>query len=448
MLLSPAPPSAQLAALPSDLTPAASRLRGYLSLDTRNPPGREQSGALYLAQILADAGVEHRLLVTPSGRTSLWARLRARAGIDSEALVLLHHIDVVAPGSGWNRAPFGGVLEEKVLWGRGAVDAKSLGIVHLEAILTLAAADEPRTRDLIFLATADEEQGGREGVEYLLDEHPDLFTGAAGVLNEGGSNRQINGRLLWFGIEVAQKRPLWLRLRTRGRAGHAAGYSPHSAVHRLTRGLARLVDLPATWRVTPPVENYLAAMAPLQNERWRRLFTDIRSVIRPEGPAVGLLPGMESMFLDTIQVTRLEGSEQINSIAREAIAEVDIRLLPDTDDERFLGLIRETLGGDIEVEVLASAPPSAPSPVDHPVYRLLENALQSEAPVVPHFSPGFTDSRFFRQRGIPAYGFSPFALEPQELAGIHDRDEKISLASFAAGRRRMIDLARTWTQWR
>lgn len=427
------------------LSLAARWLQGYVRLDTVNPPGNEQRAVAYLERLLHARGVASRRLVSANGRVNLYARLRARPDRDSQALVLLHHMDVVAPGPGWSRPPFGAELAEGSLWGRGTVDAKSLGVAHLAALL--AAAELPaRRRDVIFLAVADEERGGGEGTAWLLQHHPELFAGVAGVLNEGGSNRQVNGRLLWWGVEVAQKRPLWLEVVARGRGGHGAGFTPESAPHELVSALAGLLARPLRWRVPPAAREYLQALAPLHNDRWRPLLADPDRLVGPEGPRRGLLPGMANLFLDTVQINMLQGAAQINVIPPIATARVDARLLPETDERAFLAEIEQALGDEVEVRVLLSAPPLPPSPQTGPVYQLLARELQAVAPVAPYFSSGFTDSRYFRARGIPAYGFSPFTLEPQDLMGIHGADEHIPVAELDRGVERTRRLVLAWTR--
>ena len=236
---------------------------------------------------------------------------------------------------------------------------------------------------------------------------------------------------------TSQKRPLWLEAVASGRAGHGSGYQPQSATHRLINALARLLARPAHWRVTPAVREYLAAVAPLHNENFRPIFADIGAFITPEGPRANLMPGMANLFLDSVQVTVLEAGDTINSIPAEARAKVDIRLLPDTDDEAFLAEVRAALGEDIETRVLLRVPPSPPSPTDTAEFREIAAVLRPEAPVVPVFVYGMTDSRHFRERGIPAYGFFPFVLAGDEMMGIHGADESIPVAELERGVERM-----------
>jgi acetylornithine deacetylase/succinyl-diaminopimelate desuccinylase-like protein len=96
-----------------------SQFRRYLQADTTNPPGNEAAGAAVLAQALAAEKIPFRLLVHPSGRASLYARLEPAAP-GAPDLVLLHHIDVVPAGDGWTHPPFGAEVHEGRLYGRGA----------------------------------------------------------------------------------------------------------------------------------------------------------------------------------------------------------------------------------------------------------------------------------------------------------------------------------------
>lgn len=417
-------------------------LAAYLRIDTTNPPGNEVAGVRFLARILHRHGIPTRTFFTADGRASLYARLEGRR--DGGSLLLLHHVDVVPAGEGWSRDPFAAEVVEGELWGRGAIDVKSLGIAHLAAFLDLAVSGEDLERDVIFLAVADEESGGVRGTAWLLENHPELFEGVGGVLGEGGNNKYVNGRLLWWGVETAQKRPLWLEVRATGRAGHASGLNPGNANHALVEGLARVLAKPREWKVTQPVRDYLSALAPLHREAEAGRFRDPDAWVGPEGPRGPMMPGQANLFLDSFQVTILESGERINVVPPVARARIDVRLLPETDADAFLAELRETLGPHLEVEVLLTSPPAPPSPTEALLYRSLESVLDDEAPVVPSFISGFTDSRYFRARGIPTYGFSPFLLEPQLLRGIHGVDERIPVDVLEEGIERTKQVVRAY----
>ncbi len=438
------------------LSPAAVQLAAYLAVDTTNPPGNERAGAELLAGILRDAGIEPQLLVSPQGRTSLYARLPGStapvaSGAGTErpgAIVLLHHLDVVPAGEGWRHPPFAGEVHDGELWGRGAIDTKGLGIAHLAAFLDAARSTLPQQRELVFLAVADEETGGGEGVGWLLDAHPELFQNIDAVLNEGGVNKSVSGRMLYWGIEVAQKRPLWLEVRAAGRPGHASTANPESATHHLVAGLARLIAAPRPRRLTPEARDFLTALAHFDPQA-RTVLGEVETLAKDDDPKARTLalPGFESLLTDTVQITTLTGSDRINVVAGEARAGVDVRLLPDTDEKAYVALIERLLGPGLAVDVRLTSAASPPSSSSSAVYRTLAATLAQGTsaalvPVVPAFISAFTDSRSFRARGIAAYGFSPFALDALELRTVHAPDERISLVTLDRGVETMTRVVR------
>lgn len=416
-------------------------LQQYVRIDTSNPPGNEHRAVGFLASILRSEGVPVTVLAPPDGRPTLLARLPATAPAGPAAgaapgdgaLVLLHHTDVVPPGDGWSVDPFAGGIADGVLWGRGAIDAKSLGVAHLAAFLELHRRGTPLSRDLVFLAVPDEEAGGERGAGWLLEHRAELLGPVAAVLNEGGANRALGDRLHWWGIEVAQKRPLWLEVRATGREGHGSTLDLHTAPHRLIRALDRLLERPLDFRLTPEVESYFRAVRPYDRPAISRVLSQLPELLSREGGWRRLPPGIPNYLLDSVQVNVLEAGERINSKPPTATALVDVRLLPDADADAFLGEVGELLAPEATVHVLLRAPRAPPSPTDTAIFRRLEEVLGEEAPVVPAFIPGVTDSRWFRERGIPAYGFSPFVLEGTAMRGIHGADERIDLDAFRRG---------------
>jgi acetylornithine deacetylase/succinyl-diaminopimelate desuccinylase-like protein len=425
---------------------ASSWLAEYLTIDTSNPPGDESPAVAFLRRILHAEGISTQVLVSPRGRPNLYARLSAdpaftRHGEDG-AIVLLHHMDVVPPGPGWTVDPFSEPPHDGSLWGRGAIDDKSLGIAHLAAFLDLRRSNLPLTRSVVFLAVADEEAGGGEGTGWLVQQHPELFADIVAVLGEGGLNRSINGQLLWWGMEVAQKRPLWLKATAWGRGGHGSALNLASAPHQLTKALARLLDRPLEYRISPPVRQYLESVAPYQSDFFRRMVESLDEIVRRPEPDKDLFPGIPNFLLDTVQVNVIDAGERINVVPTVASAMIDIRLLPDTDQETFLEDVRQRLGPDIEIEVVLDAPPTATSSTDNPVFRCFPENLPGVAPTVPSFIPGITDSRYFREKNLDAYGFSPFVFDATEAIGVHGKNERISIEAFEDGVTTMREVLR------
>jgi acetylornithine deacetylase/succinyl-diaminopimelate desuccinylase-like protein len=418
----------------SPLSREAELLGEYLRFDTGNPPGAERPAIDWLAGELRAAGLAPQILTSPRGRSSLAVRLAATVA-DAPVVVLLHHVDVVPAGDGWKQPPFSGAMQDGAIWGRGAIDTKGLGIAHLAALLDAAKAPV-RSRELLFLATADEEAGGIEGVGWLIEQRTDLFDRVEAVLNEGGGVKSVAGRVLYWGVEVDQKRPLWLRVRARGRGGHASNADSKSAAHRLLAGLAEIVREPPSVAVSRSALDFFSRLGRIDPRALQvhAAATRLDAGVALSATEKAALAGYDNLLRDSLQVTTLAAGERVNVVAAEASAEIDVRLLPETDAVAFVARLKERIGPDLEVETILPAPAAAPpSPTTHPVYRTIEAELAREAPVVATFIPSFTDSRYFRARGIAAYGFSPFPIDAVELLTVHARDERISIAAFDRG---------------
>ncbi|TDI92029.1 MAG: M20/M25/M40 family metallo-hydrolase, partial [Chloroflexi bacterium] len=137
---------------------AVTRLIEYIRIDTINPPGNESRGVDYFAAIFDAAGIAYETAESAPGRGNIWARLD---GGRKPALVLLSHIDVVpADPRYWTVPPLAGEVVDGYIYGRGARDMKGLAVVQLQAFLALHASGARLNRDVIFMATADEEAGG------------------------------------------------------------------------------------------------------------------------------------------------------------------------------------------------------------------------------------------------------------------------------------------------
>lgn len=430
VLLALACPSRNLQALEPSAEEATVWLRQYLEIDTSTTAGAARAGT-WLRQLLHRAGVTTQWIVSPSGQPFLYA-LAEGSTAGAPALMLLHHLDAVPPGDGWTHDPHGAEEVEGNLFGRGAIDDKSLGIAQLVSFLRYRKS-APAPMALALLAVGGEETGGLEGMGWLIGNHPELFENVTAVLTEGGTNRLYGEHLGWWGVEVAQKRPLWMLATSTGRPGHGSSINLHSAPHRLVRGLARVVDRPVEFRLTAEARLFLQSLKPYESPAFQSVVSNLESILAQPDPALRLMPGMPNLLADSIQVNVLEAGEDLNVTPESARARIDVRLLPDTDEDAFLTELQELAGADVELEVLLSAPRSAPSPVDHPIFACLRDELSTTAPVVPAFISAITDARFLRQQGIPAYGFMPFALGGKALRGIHASDEHIPVAAFSQG---------------
>ena len=419
---------------------AEDALVSYLRIDTSNPPGNETSGARFLQQLLIKDGIDAKLIGSDPKRQSVYARLAS--GTNEKALVLLHHIDVVPAIAGeWTKPPFAGIRSGGYLWGRGALDIKSLGIAELMAFVDLKRRHVHLRRDVIYLAVADEELGGTNGCRAILEQHPELFANAGFVLNEGGYNETIVDHVSFWGVEVQAKVPLWLRITMKGTAGHAASPPDDGGtLGKLVHSLDAISRIPMPYRLTPAVaRSFREAGKARHDERGEVL----RGIAEPlDVPIIErvLSPGYRSLLHDTIAITRVDGGNAINVLPANASADIDIRLLPDETTDGMIAKVKEMLPSGGELQVLLTGEPVPESPSDTELFRILSSSLRNAETgsiVGTAVGSGTSDSRYFRARGIVAYGIAPFKVNYYDADTVHANDERIRTRFFAEGVRLM-----------
>ncbi len=419
----------------------------YLRIDTSNPPGNETAGARFLQQLLLKDGIDAKLVGGDPKRQAVYARLAS--GTNEKALLLLHHIDVVpAVQSEWTKPAFAGLVSNGYIWGRGALDIKSLGIAELMAVLELKRRKLPLTRDVVYLAVPDEELGGLHGAKELLDAHPELFANVGYVLNEGGYNETIVDKVAFWGIEVQQKVPLFLRLTMHGWPGHAAAPPDDGGtLAKLLDALQAIRSIDTPYRLTPAVERYFHAAGTARKDERGEVLREIREPIDVARVKRVLSPGYRSLLHDTIAITRLGGGACTNCIPATGTADIDVRLLPDEKTDAMEAKMREIVGKNGEVTVLLKGEPAPESSSDTDLFRLLAETFKKSEPgavVAPIVQGGTSDSRFFRARGIVAYGIAPFKVNYYDADTVHGSDERIRQRFFDAGVRLTREIVRAF----
>lgn len=426
---------------------AVQRTREYLRINTTNPPGNEAETMKWFARILQQEGIPFDTASSAPGRGNIWARLKGTGR--QPALVLLHHMDVVpADPKYWNSDPQVPTTKDSVIFGRGALDTKTLGIVELEAFLALHRSKLPLDRDVIFMATADEEAGGNFGAGWVVKNHPEAFKGAGILLNEGGDGTVDSDGGMQFEIEVTQKTPYWIKLTAVGTPGHGSSPPPASAVNRLIRALDRLQTYEFAPRVVPAVADYFKTIAPGMSAKWKDMFADPQKLIADRNTLMELQiekPGSAGLLRNTCSITMLQASNKVNVIPPEAQAQIDCRLLPDQDRDAFLREFKSVINDpDIKVETIIAFTPAVSS-TDNVLYKSIVDVVRKNYPkasIAPAVSTGFTDSHWFRDLGIASYGWAPFLIPEAEEGGVHGNNERISIENIRKGTAMMVDLVR------
>jgi len=409
-----------------------------LRFDTTNHGGGSSSGerdaAEYVAAFLDGLGIPSKILEAAPGRSNVIARV---PGTDPSlpALLVQGHLDVVpADAADWSVPPFSGEVRDGFLWGRGATDMKDFVAMILAA---LASGVRPR-RDVVLAFVADEEDRGDFGAHWLVAEHPSLFEGCAAAISESGGYTYhvpaADGRIVrLYPVATAERGTAHLRLTARGRAGHGSRPNDENAVTRLVGSLQRIAGFRWPVSLTPTVQAFLertgaALGVPVD-------LSDVDAMVAALGPAGALVvPTVRNSTTPTM----LSAGYKVNVIPSTATGQIDVRVLPDTEESLFAEL-DALLGSGVTREFVAHQPP-VQAPVDSPWFDSMAAALRSEDPdavVVPYCMGGGTDAKAFSQLGIDCYGFAPLWL-PEGFpyrAMAHGVDERVPVEGLRFGTR-------------
>ncbi len=429
------------AAVPAAQDEVVGICRDLLRIDTSNfgddsGPG-ERAAAEYVAELLAEVGIEPTLVESRPGRTSLVARIE---GTDSArpGLLVHGHLDVVpAVADEWTVPPFAGEERDGTLWGRGAVDMKDMDAMLLAAVRAMVRAGRRPARPLTLAFLADEEAGGVWGGEWLVAHRPELFEGVTEAVSEvGGFSVELAGRRTYL-LQTAEKGLAWLRLVAHGTAGHGSQICEDSAVVRLAAAITRIDAHPWPLQITPTVRAFLDGIeqvlgVPMPADDPDALVRVLGTTARFVGATVR----------NTANPTALAAGfpNKHNVLPGTATALVDARFLPGTQEE-LLGTIRRLAGERIDVEV-DHLGVSLEAPFESPLVDRMIEALHTEdpgAPVLPYCLSAGTDNKSFHALGIAGYGFVPLRLPPDlDFAGMfHGVDERVPVESLRFGTRVM-----------
>ena len=423
-------------------------LSKLIQINTTNPPGNETAAAEYVAQNLSKEGFECELFESAPERGSMITRIKGTG--EKPSLLLLSHLDVVAADSKeWSVDPFGGMVKDGYVWGRGALDMKGMTAMEVMVLKLLKRNNAKLEGDVILAATADEERGGLSGVDYLLRNYPEKIF-APYVLNEGAgwAITTRNGNV--FTVQTAEKGIIWFKVKAKGAPGH--GSMPNiadNAIMRMNRVVEKLGNYPSHVSLVPTVKKFFEEIA-RQDPTLRELFA--RLLANPElsnqildemaTTAPQLAEEIRPRLKMTITPTIIHGGIKENIIPSECEAVFDCRILPGQKPTNTIVLIKDLLDEfDSEKLVFEGLQIQEPSEsrVKTPLYNAISTVLREFEPncgITPMLSTGGTDSRFFRRKGSVCYGFHP--MYPELSSGKvvkleHSIDERISIKNLIFG---------------
>jgi len=428
-----------------EVTDLLSRL---ISINTTNPPGNETAAAKFLAEDLEKDGFSCEVFESALGRGSVVTRLKSSG--EKPSLLLLSHLDVVAANpKEWSVDPFGGVVKNGSVWGRGALDMKGMTAIEAMTMKLLKRNNVKLKGDVILAATADEEKGGEAGAGWLVRNYLEKVR-ADNVINEGGGTTIQIGTKKIVTINTAEKGILWFRVKAGGKPGHGSvPGGADNAILRMNKVIEKLGNYRSRMTMIPTVKGLMTEVAKID-----RLLQDGLAMLMADlekGDQIldaiaqkdsYMAEQLRAMLRMTITPTIVHGGVKENIIPSECEAVFDCRVLPGQTPEEaldtFKGLLKDVGLDKLDFEVIQASNPSE-STINTPLYKLIVETIKefnADAIAAPILLTGGTDSRFFRATGSICYGFHPVQADipySEMQKTIHGIDERITINSLVYG---------------
>ncbi|MEU1011515.1 M20/M25/M40 family metallo-hydrolase [Streptomyces sp. NPDC005890] len=419
--------------------------RELIRFDTSNygdhsGPG-ERKAAEWVAEKLAEVGLEPKIYESHPGRASTVARIEGED--PSRPALLIHgHLDVVpANAADWTHHPFSGEIADGCVWGRGAVDMKDMDAMTLAVVRDRLRSGRRPPRDIVVAFLADEEAGGTYGARHLVDHHPELFEGVTEAISEvGGFSFTVDDQRRLYLIQTAEKGMHWMKLTVAGTAGHGSMIHRDNAITELSEAVARVGRHTFPVRVTKTTRAFLDELGDALGTELDP--EDMESTLARLG---GIAKLIGATLSNTANPTQLNAGYKVNVIPGEATAHIDGRFLPGHEEE-FLADLDRLLGPKVRREDVHSDKALETS-FDGALVEAMQSALLAEDPTakaIPYMLSGGTDAKSFDDLGIRSFGFAPLKLPPElDFAGMfHGVDERVPVDGLQFGVRvldRFID---------
>jgi acetylornithine deacetylase/succinyl-diaminopimelate desuccinylase-like protein len=412
--------------------------RALVQINSSSPPGNETRVVEYLKKVLDGEGIPSKVFALDPNRANLVARLKGNGS--KRPLLILAHTDVVGvQPEKWPVDPFGAVMKDGYIWGRGTIDDKDKLVAMLTTFILMKRSGVLPDRDLIFLAESGEEADtSGVGINFMVDQHFDEID-AEFAITEGGTARLENGRVTVVQVGTTEKVPRRARLVASGTSGHGSVPRIDNAVIHLAAAVEKIGTWETPMHLNETTRAYLDKLATLSSPdraaRYKALL-DPQRAKQLQGYLAANEPGLYSMLRTSIVPTMLKAGVGANVIPSEAEATLDIRALPGEDMNEFYDAMKRVIG-DPAVKIVpipATRPEAPPSRLDTEMYRALERVSQRMYPgstVLPTMSTGASDMAQLRAKGIPSYGIGPAVTdEDRAQYGAHSDVERLSEASL------------------
>ncbi|HEX8472002.1 MAG TPA: M20/M25/M40 family metallo-hydrolase [Brevundimonas sp.] len=394
----------------------------------------------------ADANV-----LIPEDQPKFGSLIATLPGTDTAApaMLLLAHIDVVeARRADWQRDPFVLVEEDGFFYARGASDDKAQASVWVDSLIRLKQQGfQPRRTIKLALTCGEETNDNWNGVQWLLEHHPETLQ-AAFALNEGaGGQLDANANRIALNIQAGEKVYQDFMLELTNPGGHSARPRKDNAIGAMGAALDRLVKHDFPLELSPVTRAYFAAIA----ETTPASAADLRALTANEAPDTAAAarlaaanPVWNAMMRTTCIPTLINGGHAPNAQPQKVTVNINCRILPG----HTLAETQEEIAGALANPAITIATTGEPSPTSPPPpltpaildpVKTVAAKIWPGVPVVPTLSTGATDGQFTNAAGIPTYGVTGMFTDP-DGNGVHGLNERLRVRSLYEGRDFLYEL--------
>jgi len=418
-------------------------LSKYLQISSVS--GEELEAGEFLKQLC----IENGLYITPMGdQNGNYNFAASIVPLDKGLpnIIFLNHIDVVPAGDEekWDFPPYSGEIVNDEIWGRGAFDNKGTAVMQLFSVIEIANRYRGRelSHNITFLPVSCEETQCSGGIKYVVDNYLDELNPAV-VIGEGPPAIkgiiQNKPDLALFGISVAQKRTLWLRLKLELKTnGHGSVTPLQYANKEMIMALNNLLDKKPKIQYNEINVNLLKRMGEL-NKGFTGFVLKHPKLFKPIiAPKLRKEPVLMALYSNTITLTSLnDGNYEYNVIPNKVTAVLDCRLLPNESTERFLNYVKQGLNNDdISIEIVKETLQVEPSKEESEFFVNLKTAIEQnyeDCKTATVILPNSNDTAYFRAHGIPSFSTVPVKIDRKYLESIHAPNERIPLSILQKG---------------
>lgn len=439
-------------------TNSARVLSEYIKI--KSVSGNEKPAALYIKKICEDFGLHTTVFSDTDSSYNFCASLLPLEK-NLPSVILINHLDVVPVDEkgNWKHPAFSGTIDNDTLYGRGALDMKSLAVMQIFALKKIkeTIAIDSVSKNLIVLFLSGEETGGLNGAAKIIK--PEILTALKPmvVFGEGGGGLKgvINGKEneLCFFVSNAEKKSIWIKLEATVKShGHGSLPSSKTANRILLKAISKIENTEERIVIDRNAKETFKALGNIMGgykgfilkhiDWW--IFKPLRKKVIYSNEA------LQTLVTNSYQLTRIQNPEgSVNQVSQTATAYYDCRLLPNKSEKPFLlKLLFRIVDPRIKITILDESPEAEPSKLDEN-YKKMKTAIQKVYPtanVIPLLFPATTDNSYFRNAEIPSFGVLPFELNKEMVESVHANNEKIPVKAIEQGINVYVELLKQYVK--